>query len=215
MTASELLKEGSRELGTPLTGGQEELFLLYLAQLKLWNKSINLTAVKTDREIVIKHFLDSITAEALIPEGASVLDIGTGAGFPGVPLKIVRPDLDVTLLDSSGKKVSFLKDLIRKLGLSGITALSARAEEPENGLPRESFDCVITRAVGSVTHVLDLSRPYVKEGGGIILMRGRNSTSDIQESEYPEGLELVEEKHLTLPFGEQERTLLLFKRRTC
>ena len=215
MTAAELLKEGSLELGTPLTGVQEELFLLYLAQLKLWNKSINLTAVTTDREIVIKHFLDSITAEGLIPGGASLLDIGTGAGFPGVPLKIIRPDLEVTLLDSSGKKVSFLKDLIRKLDLRGITALSARAEEPGNGLSRESFDCVITRAVGSVAHVLDLSLPYVKEGGSIILMRGRNSAPDTDESGYPEGLTLAEEKHLTLPFGEQERTLLLFKRRTC
>ena len=211
MSIPDVLIKGAMELGVDLSEKEAGLFKLYLEQLKLWNQKINLTAVKTDRDIVIKHFLDSLTPVKLIREKAKLLDIGSGAGFPGVPLKIVRPDLQVTLLDSSGKKVSFLKHLIRKLGLKGIHAVSFRAEDAGNGLPRGSFDCVITRAVGSIEHVLELSSPYINEGGEIILMRGRAGSGDARDSGYPSGLKLKREMSLTLPFGGQKRKLLIFK----
>lgn len=211
MKASELLKSGAGELGVELSEEQIELFIIYLSQLKLWNEKINLTAVRTDRDIILKHFIDSIVPAQHIYGNASLLDIGSGGGFPGVPLKIVRPDLDVTLVESSGKKVSFLKDLIRKLDLKGIKALSARAEDARNGVPRQSFDCVITRAVGSVKHVLGLSLPYVHKDGLIILMRGRSEAEDIRGTGLEKKLILNEDRRMILPFGGQDRRLLIFK----
>lgn len=211
MTAADILKTGASELGFELSAEQIELFMIYLTQINLWNERINLTALRSDQDIVIKHFIDSITPAKLIKENSSLLDIGSGAGFPGAALKIVRPDLKVTLLESSGKKVSFLKELIRKLGLEGLSAVLTRAEEPGNGLSRKSFDCVITRAVGSVPHVLQLSLPYVKKGGHVLLMRGRNSAMEQDQAETHADLKLVEENQLTLPFTGDERTLLLFK----
>ena len=211
MTASDLLKTGASELGIELAEDQIRLFMLYLKELKVWNEKINLTALKEDRDIVIKHFLDSISPVYLIQSDTKLLDIGSGAGFPGVPIKIVRPDLDVTLLESSGKKSAFLKELIRKLGLKGIAAFTERAENTENGVPRKNFDCVITRAVGSVEHVIRLSLPYVEDGGSILLMRGRNGPHDLESSEYPVGAILEHQESLTLPFAGDERTLLLFK----
>jgi len=211
MSAQDVLIKGARELGIDLSERELTLFMLYLDQLKLWNEKINLTAVKTDRDIVIKHFIDSIAPVELISENAALLDIGSGAGFPGVPLKIVRPDLEVTLIDSSGKKVSFLKDLIRKLGLSGLTAVALRAEDTQNTLPRHSFDCVITRAVGSVPHVLGLSLPYVKKDGIIVLMRGRTGAEDLEGTELDGELILTEDRSMTLPYDGLERRLLIFK----
>lgn len=211
MKASELLKSGAKELGVELSEGQIELFILYLSQLKLWNEKINLTSLRADRDIILKHFIDSIVPAEYIDHSAALLDIGSGGGFPGVPLKIVRPDLDVTLLESSEKKVSFLKDLIRKLDLKGIKAFSARAEDARNGVPRQSFDYVITRAVGSVQHVLGLSLPYVRKDGLIILMRGRSGAEDIRDTGLEKKLILNEDRRMILPFGGQDRRLLIFK----
>ena len=211
MKASELLKSGAKELGVELSDKQIELFILYLSLLKRRNEKMNLTSRRTDRDIILKHFIDSILPAEHIDRNAALLDIGSGGGFPGVPLKIVRPDLDVTLIESSEKKVSFLKDLIRKLGLSGIKALSARAEDARNSIPRQSFDCVITRAVGSVEHVLELSLPYVRKDGLIILMRGRSGAEDIRGTGLEKKLILYEDRRMILPFGGQDRRLLIFK----
>ena len=213
MSAQDVLIKGARELGIDLSERETALFMVYLGRLRVWNEKINLTAVKTDRDIVIKHFLDSITPAEMIGKHAKLLDIGSGAGFPGVPLKIVRPDLEVTLVESSGKKVAFLKDLIRKLGLEKLRAVTVRAEDPENALPRRSFDCVITRAVGSMRHVLELSFPYVKEDGEIILMRGKAGAEEFYGSGLEAKLTLVRDKSMTLPYGGQERKLLKFKPR--
>lgn len=211
MSACDILYEGARELDIELTDKQAGLFMLSLGQLKLWNEKINLTALKTDREIVINHFLDSLTPAPLIKENSKLLDIGSGAGFPGVPLKIARPDIDVTLLDSSQKRVAFLKELIRKCGLEGIRAFRGRAEDERNGLKRGSYDCVITRAVGSIPRVLYLSLPYITKEGEIILMRGR--AEEFESAPIGEKLKLKEEKRLTLPLGGQERALLVFQHR--
>ena len=110
---------------------QEEIsrFDIYLRELKAWNEKFNLTAIKEDREIVIKHFLDSLTPLRLIKPGSILLDIGSGAGFPGIPLKIVEPSLNITLIDSVNKKVTFMKHIIEELGLSGIEAIHTRAED--------------------------------------------------------------------------------------
>lgn len=213
MSALDILYEGARELGFELSIEEAEQFMISLGQLKLWNEKINLTAVKTDRDVVITHFLDSLTPAPFIKKNAKLLDIGSGAGFPGVPLKIVRPDLEVTLLDSSQKKVSFLKELIRKCGLEGIQAVSGRAEDGGNGLKRSWFDCVIMRAIGSIPYVLNLSLPYITREGEIIVMRGKAWAEGLNEAGIEERFKLKEKKSLTLPLGGQERMILVFQAR--
>jgi 16S rRNA (guanine527-N7)-methyltransferase len=139
----------------------------------VWNRKINLTSLRDDGDIVIGHFLDSISAARFVPAGSRLLDIGSGAGLPGIPIKIVSPMLDVTLLDSAHKKVTFMREVIRALGLEGVTVVWGRAEDEGNGIERRAFDRVITRAVGPIPDILRLGEPYLAAGGRIVLMRGQ------------------------------------------
>jgi 16S rRNA (guanine527-N7)-methyltransferase len=207
------LIEGARKLGVQISDKNSKLFIEYLNNLKTWNDKINLTSIKNDREIIISHFLDSISIAPLIEDGKKVLDIGSGAGFPGIPLKIVRPGLEVTLLDSVNKKVTFMNDTIRKLGLENIKAVWGRAEDPLNNIPRHHFDYVVNRAVGSISDTLRLSSAYVSEDGAIILMRGKrggeewNTAIEDVENEF----ELLDFKDLTLPLSDLKRIILVLR----
>jgi len=207
------LIEGARELGVDISEKDADLFFKYLENLKTWNAKINLTSIKNDREIIISHFLDSISVAPLIEDGMKVLDIGSGAGFPGIPLKIVRPGLEVTLLDSVNKKVTFMNDTIRKLRLENIKAVWGRAEKSLNDIPRHQFDYVVNRAVGSILDTLRLSSPYVSEYGVIILMRGKrgseewNTAIEDVENEF----ELLDFKDLTLPLSDLKRMILVLR----
>lgn len=213
MNLRQYLIEGARELGVDISEKDADLFFKYLENLKTWNAKINLTSIKNDREIIISHFLDSISVAPLIEDGMKVLDIGSGAGFPGIPLKIVRPGLEVTLLDSVNKKVTFMNDTIRKLGLENIKAVWGRAEKSLNDIPRHQFDYVVNRAVGSILDTLRLSSPYVSEYGVIILMRGKrgseewNTAIEDVENEF----ELLDFKDLTLPLSDLKRMILVLR----
>ncbi|HSE83581.1 MAG TPA: 16S rRNA (guanine(527)-N(7))-methyltransferase RsmG [Thermodesulfobacteriota bacterium] len=210
MTAQEVLVRGARELDIELTSDQTQLFLSYLEILKFWNKRINLTATEDEREIIINHFLDSISILPFISKNARVLDIGSGAGFPGIPLKIVEPSLEVTLLDSVQKKVFFMRDAIRKLKLSGIRSIYGRAEDYNNGIPREYFDFVASRAVGKIESLLDLGTPYLREQGEIILMRGRRGLEEWNRiGKTNQSLRLINCRKFSLPFSKQERVILV------
>ncbi len=207
------LIEGAKELGVGVSEKDADLFFEYLENLKTWNDKINLTSIKNDRDIIISHFLDSISVAPLIEDGKRVLDIGSGAGFPGIPLKIVRPGLEVTLLDSVNKKVSFMNDTIRKLGLKRIKAVWGRAEEPPNDVPLRHFDYIVNRAVGSISDTLKLSSPYVSEDGTIILMRGKrgseewNTAIEAVENKF----ELVDFKDFTLPLSDLKRIIIALR----
>jgi 16S rRNA (guanine527-N7)-methyltransferase len=209
MKPEEMLCDGASRLGIMLPGKETGLFMRYLEELKVWNRKINLTGLTTERDIIVTHFLDSITASGFVPEGARLLDIGSGAGFPGIPLKIISPSLDVTLLDSSHKKVMFMRELVRSLGLVGINAIWGRAEDENNGIPRRHFDRVITRAVGQIPEILALSAPYLIPEGMIILMRGRRGRVEWKHSEVRlKGMfRLIERREFTLPFGGQSRVI--------
>ncbi len=207
------LLEGARELGVQISDKNSELFMEYLNNLKTWNDKINLTSITNDREIVISHFLDSLSIASMIEDGKRVLDIGSGAGFPGIPLKIVRPGLKVVLLDSVNKKVSFMNDTIRKLELQDIKAIWGRAEGLDNKVPPASFDYVVTRAVGSIEDTLKLSAPYVSEGGVIVLMRGKKGGEEWRAAaeNAQDRFELVEFKDLTLPLSDLKRIILVLR----
>lgn len=140
-------------------------FLLYMAELKKWNKTYNLTSIEDERDIIIKHFADSLLYLCFIPEGKlSIADIGSGAGFPGIPIAILREDLYVTLVEPSWKKVAFLKNIKKKLELSNIDILQARVEDVDR-----KFDIVLTRALWSMGDFLKKCKGLIKEGGYFLI----------------------------------------------
>lgn len=210
MNPEDMLCEGAVSLGVDLTPEMLGLFMRYLSELKVWNRKINLTSLRDDRDIVIGHFLDSISAVRFMPGSGRLLDIGSGAGFPGIPIKIVSPPLGVTLIDSSHKKAVFMREIVRVLGLEGVNVVWGRAEDEGNGIMRRSFERVITRAVGPIPDILGLSEPYLADGGRIILMRGRSGGDEWEAAwgRLRERFRLAELSEFTLPFGGQSRVIL-------
>ena len=147
-----------------------------------WNEKINLTAIKEPTEVLYKHFYDCILffKNVNVQKGASIIDVGTGAGFPGMVLKIVRPDLNVTLLDSLNKRIIFLNDVINKLQLKDIKAIHSRAEEGgKNKLYREQYDIACARAVAAMPTLLEYCTPYVKIGGQFVAMKGPSVAEEV------------------------------------
>ena len=213
MNLKDDLLKGANDLGVEISDRQSDLFFEYLKNLKQWNEKINLTAIKDDRDIIISHFLDSLSVAPMIQNGKVLLDIGSGAGFPGIPLKLIHQSLKVTLLDSVNKKVSFMNDTIRILKLADINAIWGRAEDIENKVPRGSFDYVITRAVGSITDTLRLSSPYLATDATIILMKGRmgNQEWDAVAQDVEKSYELIDLKEMTLPFSDSKRFIIALK----
>jgi len=213
LSLGDFLIEGARELGVIVSDNELNLFLLYLEKKKKWNEGINLTAIKDDREIVLNHFIDSLSIVPFIENDKSLLDIGSGGGFPGIPLKIVRPALQVTLLDSVNKKVSFMNDTVRKLQLQDIHGVWGRAGDINNKVPRGSFDYVVTRAVGSISDNARLSSPYVSENGAIVLMRGKKGPKEwiLAKEEIGGDFELADSKEFTLPQSDLVRSIFILK----
>ena len=193
-----------------------ELFNTYLIELKKWNAKTNITSIHKDQEIVIKHFIDSLSPLKYIPPCSSLLDMGSGGGFPGIPLKIADPSLQITLLDSTLKKVHFQKHIIRLLQLNRVTSIHARAEDRDlYAKLSSSFDVVISRAFSDLEKFLITGMPYIKEGGVLIAMRGRygkNELACIEEKLIPLGLKVVEQCEFSLPYSHEKRILILFTR---
>jgi len=207
-----LLEDGSRELGIDLKTGQAAQFLTYLELIKKWNNKINLTSITEDKEIVVKHFQDSLTVSDFINDGSQVIDIGTGAGFPGIPLSIVRESLKITVLDSREKKIFFINEVLRELELRNVETAAARAEDSNNGVPRNHYDYVLTRAVGDIEEVLNLSEPYLKSGGKMILMRGKEGKIE-WESFKNNNYELLDLRELKIPKSNFRRVLLIISQK--
>lgn len=172
----EILVSGAKDLGFSLTSHQIELFQVYRKELVAWNENVNLTRIVDDRELQIRHFLDSLVVAsvgcwdgAATIKGKKLIDVGSGAGFPGLPLKILFPDLELTLLDSVRKKTVFLEHLVAQLELQGVAIITGRAEEvahqPEY---REKFDFVVSRAVASLPVLAEYGLPFARIGGVLI-----------------------------------------------
>jgi len=165
----EIIQAGAGSLSIDVAAAQIDQFARYAGELIKWNRKINLTAITGAEALAIKHFLDSIVPAALIPPGASLIDIGSGAGFPGIPLKIVRPDLKVTLIDAVRKKVNFQKHIIRTLALENIRAHQVRAEQFS---PETPFDAAITRALSALTAFVKLALPLLAKDGVMLALKG-------------------------------------------
>jgi 16S rRNA (guanine527-N7)-methyltransferase len=159
-----------------------EKFYLLCNCLQETNKIHNLTAIKEDRDIMLKHFIDSLLISQYIPENARVIDIGCGPGFPSLPIAIYRPDINVVGVDSTSKKINYVNETAQKLGLTNIKAISARAEDVAKTELRESFDFVTARAVASLPVLCELCLPFAKIGGTFLAMKAQNSDGEIKSS---------------------------------
>lgn len=185
MTFSAILAASADQFGISLNVEQIRQFTVYYELLTDWNQKLNLTAITAPEEVAVKHMIDSLSCydQALFPHGCSVIDVGSGAGFPGVPLKILRPDLALTLLDSLHKRIIFLESLTVALGLSGVTAIHARAEEAgRQPKLREQFTVVTSRAVARLNVLAELCLPLVKPGGCFIALKGARYREEAAEA---------------------------------
>jgi 16S rRNA (guanine527-N7)-methyltransferase len=200
------LEEGAPHFGFMLTQAQLAAFELYGRELVAWNQKVNLTRITAPKEIAVKHFLDSLSVQlalADLPASFSVIDVGTGAGLPGLPLKIVRPELHLTLLESTGKRTAFLQHLVDRLGLTGIRVVTARAEEAgQNPEHREQYDVALARAVSTLPVLAEYTLPLVKVGGRVIAQKGQNPAAEITASANALGIlggQIREVQPVTVP----------------
>lgn len=157
-------------------------FYKYMNILVEWNEKMNLTAITEPNEVIKKHFVDCLSILKYIPKQCKLIDVGTGAGFPGVPLKIAESSLDITLLDSLNKRVNFLNEVINTINLEKIKAIHSRAEEYAIGEKRESYDVAVSRAVAELPTLLEYLMPYVKVGGICICMKGPKALEELEKS---------------------------------
>ena len=170
------IQQGATALGQQLDASQLASLETLLEELQRWNRRINLTAIRDVDEMVSGHVLDSLAVRSGL-RGSAVLDIGTGAGFPGLPLAIVERDVDFVLLDSNGKKISFVKHMIGKLGLGNVEAVKARAEDYA---PGKRFDTVIARALATVPRLVQLSAHLVGEDGQLLALKGKYPAEELE-----------------------------------
>lgn len=208
----DLLNVGARLLGVPLDTSMVEAFERFLEELMKWNQRMNLTALRNERSIIVRHFLDSLVLVRYLPQASSLLDIGSGAGFPGVPLKIARPDLQVVLLEAARKKTYFHKQVFRSLSLSGIRSVWGRSDQGEvKAILGNRFDFVVSRAVLPLERFLQEGIPFIHTEGMIVAMRGREVKVPVLTGSL--GLMFHRTVSADLPFDRVRRHLLFFKKR--
>jgi len=171
----DILNEASNNEGLEFNENKYNQFMEYKSLIKEWNEKVNLTAIKEDGEIVKKHFIDSMKVFKFdqLKNAKNVIDIGTGGGFPGIPMKIIKPEINVVLLDSLNKRINFLNEVIKSLDLKNIKAIHGRAEDfAQEAQYREKFDIAVSRAVANLTVLSEYCIPYVKLGGYFVAMKG-------------------------------------------
>lgn len=181
----DLFKQGMAELNLNVAETQIEKFSKYSALLKEWNEKMNLTAIVDDDGIAVKHFLDSILPLSCvdIPDQAKMADIGTGAGFPGIPLKIMREDMSVTLLDSLKKRITFLEEVGKEIELKNVEYIHGRAEEfGKNNKYRERYDVVISRAVANLKVLCEYCLPFIKVGGMFVALKAEDIEEELNSA---------------------------------
>lgn len=207
------LLEKLKKINVDITEEQTEKLYKYMQLLIEWNEKINLTAIIEPEDIILKHFVDSLTISKEIFENSKVADIGTGAGFPGIPLKIVNPKSEIVLIDSLNKRINFLNEVINKNKLEGITAVHARAEEiGHNKNYRNQFDFVTSRAVAKLNVLLEYMLPLVKVGGKCICLKGPNIEEELKEAKNAMeilGGEIEKIEEITLPDSDNKRTIIV------
>lgn len=210
------LKQKLNEFNIEISDNQLEKFDKYMQLLLKWNEKINLTAIIEPDEVKIKHFLDSLTLLKYIKDEDKVIDIGTGAGFPGIPLKIMKPNTNITLLDSLNKRINFLNLVIEELDLKNIEAIHGRAEEfARNKLYREKYDIAVSRAVANLSTLTEYMLPFVKVGGRCICMKGANVKEELDKAKnaiQELGGKIEKIDNFYLSNNDNERNIIIIKK---
>ncbi len=204
------------ELNINLTEKQHDNYSTYLKTLLEWNEKINLTAITEENDIWIKHFIDSCTINKYIDSKNTIIDVGTGAGFPSLPVKILHDDLNITLLDSLNKRIDFLREIVKVLGLKNVSFIHGRAEDiANNSKYREEFDIATARAVANLSTLSEYCLPFVKVGGSFICMKAGNVETEINEAKKAIdilGGKVEKVEKFLLPHTDIERTIIIIKK---
>lgn len=207
----QLLKQRCAETGLVLSDENIQAFELYVAELKKWNDKVNLTAITADEEIVDKHIIDCLVFAGYVQDGESVLDIGSGAGLPAIPLKIVKPVVSVVSVDAVGKKIYFQRHIARLLRFKGFEALHARVENMPKTETRK-FDVITSRAFTRLEQFVVLAAPFIAAGGRMIAMKGPTAIEEIRSSEgllLKHGFKISAVQAYKLPLNKGERNLIV------
>lgn len=198
-----LISEGLDELGFENDPLLIEKLEIYLATLKKWNKVYNLTAINEDSEIIVKHFLDSLSVNQYIQHSGRILDVGTGAGFPGLVLALFNPEKSFVLVDGVSKKISFLQEMIGKLNLKNVIAVHTKVEQYNEA---EQFDIIISRAFADIKKMTKLTSHLIKDGGKFIAMKGPDVMSELDDISLP-----FVHHDISVPFLEGTRKIIEIK----
>lgn len=210
----DIVEQEAQTMGLTLTEQDISSFELYAAELKKWNSKVNLTAITKDKEIAVKHFVDSLTLAPYITADDRLLDIGSGAGLPVIPLKIIKPDVPMVSVDAVAKKIHFQRHIIRVLNLQHIEAVHARIEDLHT-THRHSFSIITSRAFTRLDRFVDLASPLLADNGMLIAMKGGEAEGEIAESDdavSKHGFAIRSVHYYTLPHNMGERVLTFLKR---
>ena len=208
-----LLKDSASALDLQLSEKQIECFYQHMTALMAWSSKINLTAIGDPYEMAIKHFVDSIAPIKYCNPMSRVLDMGSGAGFPGLPLKVWHPDIELTMVDAVRKKVSFLKHVVRLIGLKNTRVFQARVEDISHDPTFAAFDTIVCRAFGNLTYIVECALPLLSGDGQILIWKGHKPEKELQAlspllERVQEGVSL-RMKFYRLPLIEAQRTLVI------
>ena len=212
----EILKQGFEKLNIKVSENQIAMLVKYGELLVEWNEKINLTAITEEKDIAIKHFLDCATCLNAVELKGKVIDVGTGAGFPGLVLKILKPEIELYLLDSLNKRLLFLDAVIKELGLENVTLIHARAEDGGRDKKlREKFDFSVSRAVANLATLSEYCLPFLKDNGHFVAMKGPDAENEVVQAEgaiKKLSSELVEIKKADIPFTDLKHCIVLIKK---
>ena len=213
----EEMLEKSSKLNINLTVEQLNKFYKYMEMLITWNEKINLTAIIEPHEIILKHFIDSLTLDKYLKNNENLVDVGTGAGFPGVPLSIMNPTLKITLVDSLNKRLIFLQEVVKELKLENVELIHARAEEfGQNKKYREKFDIATSRAVANLSSLSEYLVPLVKIGGKVISMKAGDAQEEIKNAQNAIntlGGQVNKIEEFCLPDSDINRTIIIIEKK--
>lgn len=213
-----LLRDCCEQMGVALTEEQLAQFMTYLSLLLEWNEKMNLTAITEEREVILKHFADCLS---LIPtvewkDRLRVIDVGTGAGFPGVPIKIAHPKIELTLLDSLQKRIGFLQEVGRQLHLENVTYIHSRAEDGgQNAAYREKFDLCVSRAVANLAVLAEYCLPFIRVGGRLAALKGPDAVAEVAAAAgalEKLGGRLLEIRDITIPYTDLSHKIVLIEK---
>lgn len=216
MDFNEKLQQNAEKINISIKEDKVIKFKKYMDLLLEWNKKINLTSITDEDDIILKHFIDSLTIEKYVDPKQSVIDIGTGAGFPGIPLKIMNDNVEVTLMDSLNKRINFLNEVIKKLDLKNITTIHSRAEDlAKDNNYRERYDVAVSRAVANLSTLSEYMLPFVKVGGKCICMKGSNIDEERKIAEKAINMlggKIVNIENFKLANTDNERNIIIIEK---